>query len=64
MKPVSRWTTYGVTIPLWCTVLRCRLSIDVGAQSFQADDLYVGTHNPLDIGQEYKWPIAHTAQDP
>jgi galactose mutarotase-like enzyme len=37
----------------------CR--IDVGAQSFQADDLYVGTHNPLSVGQEYHWPNATAA---
>jgi hypothetical protein len=34
----------------------CR--IDVGASSFQADDRYAGTVNPLTPGQRYAWPLA------
>ena len=40
----------------------CR--IDVGTQSFQADDLYIGTHNPLNLGQDYQWSFVNTAQGP
>ena len=40
----------------------CR--IDVGTQIFQADDLYAGTHNPLELAKKYQWSHVPTAQGP